>query len=97
LAGPTSAYQAVAAAPPDGHTLLLASMGLTTNPHLYSKNRPHPSRDFTAISMLGHVADVLVVNPQLPVRNFEEFLEGYRCCASERSGHDAASRDSWRR
>jgi tripartite-type tricarboxylate transporter receptor subunit TctC len=65
---------AVAAAAPDGHTLLVSSMGLTTNPHLYSKNRLDPNKDFTAISMLVTLPNVLVVNPQLPVRSFEEFL-----------------------
>jgi tripartite-type tricarboxylate transporter receptor subunit TctC len=68
------AAAAVAAAPPDGHTLLVASMGLTTNPHLYSKNRLDPTKDFTAIAMLVTLPNVLVVNPQLPVHSFEEFL-----------------------
>ena len=68
------AAAAVAAAPPDGHTLLVASMGLTTNPHLYSNHRLDPSKDFSAISMLVTLSNVLVVNPQLPVRTLEEFL-----------------------
>lgn len=68
----------VAAAPPDGHTLFLASMGLTTNPHLYSKNRLHPVKDFTSISLLVSVPNVLVVNAQLPVTNLDEFLRHAR-------------------
>lgn len=68
------AANAAAAAAPDGHTLFIASMGLTTNPHLYSRNRLHPVKDFTSISLLVTLPNVLVVNPQIPVKNFDEFL-----------------------
>ncbi|CAG2153669.1 hypothetical protein LMG31506_04880 [Cupriavidus yeoncheonensis] len=67
------AANAVAAATPDGYTLLLTSMGMTTNPYLYAKSR-HPLKDFTSISLLANVPNVIVVNPKLPARNLDELL-----------------------
>ncbi|AQV99187.1 LacI family transcriptional regulator (plasmid) [Cupriavidus necator] len=67
------AANAVAAATPDGYTLLLTSMGMTTNPYLYAKSR-HPLKDFTSISLLANVPNVIVVNPKLPVHNLDELL-----------------------
>ncbi|SCU76899.1 conserved exported hypothetical protein [Cupriavidus necator] len=68
------AANAVAAAAPDGYTLLLTSMGMTTNPYLYTKAARDPVRDFTPISLLANVPNVIVVNPKLPVRNLDELL-----------------------
>lgn len=65
---------AVAAAAPDGHTLLLTTMGMTTNPHLYKQTQRDPIKDFTSISMLAGVPNVIVVNPALPVKNLTELL-----------------------
>ncbi|WP_051591376.1 tripartite tricarboxylate transporter substrate binding protein [Cupriavidus sp. SK-4] len=68
------AANAVAAAAPDGYTLLLTSMGMTTNPYLYTKSARDPIKDFTPISLLANVPNVIVVNPKLPVRNLDELL-----------------------
>jgi tripartite-type tricarboxylate transporter receptor subunit TctC len=68
------AANAVAAAPADGYTLFLSSMGLTTNPHLYSKNRLDPVKDFTPISLLVMVPNILVVNPALPANNLDGLI-----------------------
>ncbi len=67
------AANAVAAAAPDGYTLLLTSMGMTTNPYLYTKSRD-PLKDFTSISLLANVPNVIVVNPKLPAHNLDELL-----------------------
>ncbi|MDR6860911.1 tripartite tricarboxylate transporter substrate binding protein [Variovorax guangxiensis] len=68
------AANAVAAAAPDGYTLLLTSMGMTTNPYLYRKTPRDPVRDFTSIAMLASVPNVIVVNPSLPARDLKELL-----------------------
>lgn len=68
------AANATAAAAPDGYTLLLTSMGLTTNPYLYTKSARDPVKDFTSISLLANVPNVVVVNPKLPARNLDELL-----------------------
>ncbi|MDF3887629.1 Bug family tripartite tricarboxylate transporter substrate binding protein [Cupriavidus basilensis] len=67
------AANAVAAAAPDGYTLLLTSMGMTTNPYLYTKSRD-PLKDFTSISLLANVSNVIVVNPKLPARDLAELM-----------------------
>jgi tripartite-type tricarboxylate transporter receptor subunit TctC len=66
--------QAVARAPADGHTLLVApDSTLTANPHLMSK-LPYEVRDFTPIIVLCRITPVLVINPSLPVQNVKELL-----------------------
>lgn len=64
----------VATAAPDGYTLLLTSMGMTTNPHLYKRTQRDPVKDFTSIAMLASVPNIIVVNPSLPAKNLQEFL-----------------------
>ncbi len=48
-------------------------MGMTTNPYLYAKSRD-PLKDFTSISLLANVPNVIVVNPKLPVRDMDELM-----------------------
>lgn len=72
----------VAAAAPDGYTLLLTTMGMTTNPYLYKQTQRDPIKDFTSISMLAGVPNVIVVNPALPVKNLAELLALARSRAS---------------
>ncbi|GAA4340735.1 tripartite tricarboxylate transporter substrate binding protein [Variovorax defluvii] len=68
------AAHAVSASAPDGYTLLLTSMGMTTNPYLYKQKPLHPVKDFTSIAMLAGVPNVIVVNPSLPAKNLDELL-----------------------
>lgn len=68
------AANAAAAAAPDGYTLLLTSMGMTTNPYLYKKPPRDPVKDFTSIAMLASVPNVIVVNPSLPAKDLKELL-----------------------
>ncbi len=66
----------VAKAKPDGYTLLIGSVGpLAINATLYG-NMPYDNlRDFTPVSLIVHVPNMLVVNPALmPVRSVAEFV-----------------------
>ncbi len=65
--------------PPDGHVLLFTGAGtMATNPALY-KNLPYdPQKDFEPVVVVGHVANVLVINPSIPVNNVSEFVEYLR-------------------
>ena len=69
------AASAAAAAPANGYTLYVTSMGLTTNPHLYSKNRLDPVQSFTAISLIANVPNVLVTSLSVPGKDLRELLE----------------------
>jgi tripartite-type tricarboxylate transporter receptor subunit TctC len=64
----------VARALPDGYTLLMAPTGHSINPGLYSKLPFDPLRDFAPISLLGLSYAVVVVPPQLAVRNIQELV-----------------------
>lgn len=59
---------------PDGHTLHMTSPGLTTNPILYTKLRHDPVRDFTAISIVAEIPNVLVVHPGVPAKSIGELF-----------------------
>jgi tripartite-type tricarboxylate transporter receptor subunit TctC len=63
-----------ARAEPDGHTLVLATTALAANPVLF-RNIPYEARrDFAPISLVGVVPMVLVVPPNAPSRNVQEFI-----------------------
>ena len=67
--------QYVAAAPPDGYTILLVLPGqLAVNPALYKSLPYHPVRDFAPIIQLTAFELTLAVNPSLPVRNVNELV-----------------------
>jgi tripartite-type tricarboxylate transporter receptor subunit TctC len=65
---------AVARAKPDGHTLLIASVGLAANPSLYTKLGFDPLADLAPITLLANSPTVLVVPPSLPVASLPEFI-----------------------
>jgi len=64
----------VAKAPPDGHTLLVASMGLAVNAVLYAKLPYDTMKDLTPIAPLVDYTNVLVVNNEVPVHSVAELL-----------------------
>jgi tripartite-type tricarboxylate transporter receptor subunit TctC len=66
----------VAKAKPDGYTLFMGSVGpLAINASLY-KDMPYDNlKDFSPITLVVHVPNLLVVNPAvMPVDSFEEFV-----------------------
>jgi tripartite-type tricarboxylate transporter receptor subunit TctC len=66
----------VAKSPPDGYTLLLGQDSLIAiNPHLYTKMPFDPLKDLAPVATLVANQFVLAVNPSLPVKNFQEFIE----------------------
>ena len=71
--------QAVAAAAPDGYTLLLGAGGaLTINVHLLEKKPYDPLKDFAPISMVALNDGILIVNPSFPAKTFAEFVDAVR-------------------
>ena len=65
---------AVAAAPPDGYTLLSISSAHTSAPAIYPKLPFDTVNDFTAISLVGTTPNVLVVNPGVAEKSVKEFV-----------------------
>ncbi len=65
----------VAKAAPDGHTLLIGTIGnLAISPHLYRKLGYDALRDFAPVSQLSSAAYMLIINPGLPARSVREFV-----------------------
>lgn len=65
---------AVAKAPTDGYTLLVAVSSHTTNPTL-SANLPFSQKDFAPIAMIAKAPVVLYANPNFPPNNVKELIE----------------------
>ncbi len=66
----------VAKAAPDGYTLVLGSSSThVVNRYLYSKLPFDPVKDFAPISLLATVANILVVNAQLPVSSVKDLID----------------------
>ncbi len=75
-AGGNIGTDAVAKAPHDGYTLLMAaSSAQTINPVLYSKVPFDPIKDFEPISVIATAPYALVVNPKLPAKTVRELIE----------------------
>jgi tripartite-type tricarboxylate transporter receptor subunit TctC len=73
-AGSNLAFELVARARPDGHTLLVGSDPLAINPSLYRRVNFDPVRDFAPIVELVRAPQVLVVNPASPATDLASFL-----------------------
>jgi tripartite-type tricarboxylate transporter receptor subunit TctC len=70
------AAQAVATAPPDGHTLLMAAAGeIATNQHLYKERMTYdPLRQLAPVALVGIVPCVVVVAATTPVHTPAELI-----------------------
>jgi tripartite-type tricarboxylate transporter receptor subunit TctC len=69
------AMQDVVKATPDGHTMILGHVGtLAVNPYMLSNQPYDVNRDFLSVTMLAKVPNVLVVHPDVPAKNFKEFI-----------------------
>jgi tripartite-type tricarboxylate transporter receptor subunit TctC len=65
----------VAKSAPDGHTLVLATVGThAINGSLYAKMPYDMVRDFTPVGHIASAPNLLVVTNTLPVRNVAEFI-----------------------
>ena len=66
---------AVARAKPDGYTLLTGDTGtLAANPYLYKKLTYNAEKDFAPVGLLVRFPMLLVVNSELPIKNYAEFV-----------------------
>ena len=74
-AGQALGIDVVAHAPADGYTLLMAASAIVLNQVLSKKVSYDTVRDFTPVSLVSTVSNVLVVNPALPVKTERELIE----------------------
>lgn len=75
-AGQALGIDLVSHAPHDGYTLLMAASAIVLNQVLSTKSPYDTVRDFTPVSLVSTVSNVLVVNPALPVKTERELI-GY--------------------
>ncbi|MEJ8847730.1 tripartite tricarboxylate transporter substrate binding protein [Variovorax rhizosphaerae] len=75
-AGGNIGADAVAKSPADGYTLVLGAVGThAINASLYKRMPYDIRRDFTPISMMAAVPNVLVVPASLPVKSVQELID----------------------
>jgi tripartite-type tricarboxylate transporter receptor subunit TctC len=64
-----------AKAPPDGYTIVIATVGTwAVNPSLYKQMPFDPVKDFAPIMQVSTSPGVLVVHPSVPVKNVKELV-----------------------
>lgn len=74
-AGGNIGSELVARAAPDGYTLLVAGVGPNAiNPSLYAKIPYDPIADFTPITLVATVHNLLVVHPSVPARTVQALV-----------------------
>ena len=75
-AGGNIAGDFVAHATADGYTLLVGNNSiLATNESLYKKLTYSPQKDLIPITLIGTQANILVVNPRVPVHSLNELID----------------------
>jgi tripartite-type tricarboxylate transporter receptor subunit TctC len=70
-----TAMQDVAKAAPDGHTIILGHVGtLAVNPYMLKSQPYDVNKDFMPVTLLAKVPNVFVIHPDVPAKNFQEFV-----------------------
>ncbi len=91
-AGGNTGADSVAKAPPDGHTIVVGTVGThAINGALYSKMPYDTVKDFAPVTLLATTPNMLVVNNNVPAKTLKEFIalgkkEGKMSFASSGSG-----------
>jgi tripartite-type tricarboxylate transporter receptor subunit TctC len=73
-AGSVVGTSVAAKAPADGHTLLVVSASHAINATLYAKLPFDPVKDFSGITPLALIPNILIVHPSLPVKSVKELV-----------------------
>jgi tripartite-type tricarboxylate transporter receptor subunit TctC len=74
-AGGTQGANRVAHADPDGYTLLLHHIGMSTAPALYRKLPFHAVDDFVPIGLINEVPMTIVARNDFPAKNLKELID----------------------
>ncbi len=74
-AGGIIAAEALAKAPPDGHTIFACTTGnFAIIPYLYKTVPYNADKDLVPVTQTGSLPYIIVVHPSLPVKNVKEFI-----------------------
>jgi len=73
-AGGTIAAARVANATPDGYTILIHHIGMSTAPALYRKLRYRPTADFAPIGLINEVPMTIVARNDFPAKDLKELI-----------------------
>ena len=73
-AGGTLAAGRVATANPDGYTILIHHIGMSTAPALYRKLRYKPTEDFAPIGLINEVPMTIVARNNFPAKDLKEVI-----------------------
>ncbi|WPB85647.1 Bug family tripartite tricarboxylate transporter substrate binding protein [Sediminicoccus rosea] len=74
-AGGNVGAELVAKADPDGHTLLMCTIGTASiNQFLYPRLPFDPQRDFASVALVNQVTNAVVVHPSVQANSFQELL-----------------------
>jgi tripartite-type tricarboxylate transporter receptor subunit TctC len=69
------AMSEAARAAPDGHTIILGHVGtLAVNPYMLANQPYDVNKDFIPVTLLAKVPNVFVIHPDVPAKNFREFV-----------------------
>lgn len=60
---------------PDGYTILVSAPALLAAPALHDTAKWDAARDFAGVGIIGYSPNAFVVNPKLPVRTIQEFVD----------------------
>jgi tripartite-type tricarboxylate transporter receptor subunit TctC len=74
-AGGNLGAQAAAQAPPDGHTIFIATNFLAVNPHLFPNLGYDPIADLAPVTRLTVFTNLVIVPNSSPVHSIKEFIE----------------------
>jgi tripartite-type tricarboxylate transporter receptor subunit TctC len=91
-AGGNTGADTVAKAPPDGHTIVVGTVGThSINGALYTRMPYDMVKDFAPVTLLATTPNMLVVNNDVPAKNLAEFIalgkkQGKMTFASSGSG-----------
>jgi tripartite-type tricarboxylate transporter receptor subunit TctC len=73
-AGGNIGVEHAAKSAPDGYTLLLANVSMTTNPAMWKTIGYDAVNDFAPISRVGSVSSAFAINPALPPKGLRELM-----------------------
>jgi tripartite-type tricarboxylate transporter receptor subunit TctC len=73
-AGTIIGTQSVAASPPDGYTLLMATFANAVNPSLYRKLPYDPHKDLAPVGLVARSFNIVVVNPASPIKSIGDLI-----------------------